>query len=453
MNQSKSGVLHSLTPFHSEFLQVALLAGQYRYASAFLASRPMSHTTLNSPYFRIDSSSYLRTHYYAGLVHIGVGNWNSALDSFHLCLTIPCGSVSAVSVAARKKSLLVQCLLLESEELDGSPNPTQKANIQSKTGSDGKSPKSALENKVLNLPGAASAAVCKYMTASFNRVVGGERRGSTSVGDSAPSEYAGADTSEQQPPQQQGRGERSSRRRMRSANSNSSSDVAGGGERGGEGSKANKFSNLGSYHELVSTYISGNAANYTKLLTEMMELLYTDGNWGLAKQLEGRLLAYRNIRKVASVYSVVGVDVLEKNMQEMGSSGEVGKHGIEDLLIGMAATDAKDPLLIDPFVARIDHSTGMVSFLDQNEDESDDECEDEALMETDLSNRLQSCIALAERVRDLDITLSTSTKYQRMKNKGSRGTSEMLHGAGAGASVADIGMSDDGPLDIDMGNW
>ena len=146
MDQSKAGVLHSLTPFHSEFLQVALLAGQYRYASAFLASHPMSQTTLDFPYLRIDPSSYLRTHYYAGLVHVGCNNWNAALDSFHLCLTMPCSSVNAVAVAARKKSLLVQCLLLESEELDGNNTDKTKTNVQ-KRGSGGNSPKSALERR------------------------------------------------------------------------------------------------------------------------------------------------------------------------------------------------------------------------------------------------------------------------------------------------------------------
>ena len=421
----------------------------------------MSHTTLDFPYLRIDPTSYLRTHYYAGLVHVGCNDWDAALDSFHLCLTMPCSTVSAVSVAARKKSLLVQCLLLESDELDGNSannGDTTKTNVQERIiGIPGKSPKSALENKVLDLPGAASAAVCKYMSASSNRV---GRNVSEGASGSAPerSTAGGSETSEQPTAAAAvgggGRGERSSRRRMRSANSNLSSDAAGGGERGGGGpsdgsSKSKNYSNLGSYHDLVSTYISGNANHYAKLLLEMMDLLHSDGNWGLAKQLEGRLLAYRSIRKVASVYSVVGVDVLEKKIQDAGPTGEVGKHGIEDVLMGMAACDAKDPLIVDPFVARIDQSTGMVSFLDHDNDESDDDCDDEAWMEEDLSNRLHSCISLAERVRDLDIALTISPKYQQysMKEKmmkGDRGASAMLQGS----SVADIGH------DMDIGaDW
>jgi len=416
----------------------------------------------------------LRTHYYAGLVHIGCDEWNSALDSFHLCLTIPCSTVSAISVAARKKSLLVQCLLLESEELDennvsgSSTSSATVSNSQARIGGGGnKAPKSAVENRVLDLPGASSAAVNKYMATSSNRVSGnGGGGGATSAGSgSAPERTAGSETSEQP----SGRERQSSRRRMRSANSNSSSDAVGG-ERGAttlDGSSRTKnYSHLGSYHDLVSTYISGNARNNAKLLNEMTDLLHIDGNWGLAKHLGGRL-AYRAVRKVASVYSVVCVDVLERKMQEeasLGSSGGVGgevvgKHGVEDLLMGMAACDAKDALLADPFVARMDHSTGTVSFLDRYDDGDDDESSEEEdshekWMEADLSRRLESCISLAERVRDLDISLTTSPKYQQhamkqMMMKGDSRASAMVQQQQGGSSVADIGH---GPMDIGV-DW
>jgi len=467
---SSSGVLHALTPFHPEFLQCCLLAGQYRFAQSFLSSRPASHTSLGFPYLRLDATIYLRTHYYAGMVHVGCDEWNAALDSFHLCLTMPCSSVSAISVAARKKSLLVQCLLLESEELDGNNNGggnADKSNAPARVGG-GKSQKSTVENQVLDLPGAASAAVIKYMAASSNRVGGngGGGGGALSAGSgSAPERTAGSETSEQPSGRER---HSSSRRRMRSANSNSSSDAAGG-ERGAssEGSSRTKnYSHLGSYHDLISTYISGNAHHTAKLLTEMTDLLHVDGNWGLAKRLEGRL-AYRAVRKVASVYSVVGVDVLEGKMQEevcsdlgsgsTGVGGEiVGKRGVEDLLMGMAACDAKDALLADPFVARMDHSTGMVSFLDYYDDDESSEDDDshEQWMEADLSQRLESCIALAERVRDLDIGLTTSHKYQQhamkeMMMKGDARASAMMKQQQGGSSVADIGH---GPMDIGV-DW
>ena len=454
---ASGGVLRALTPFHADFLQVSLLAGQYRYASSFLAVNPTSHTSLDFPYLRLDPTTYLRTHYYAGLVHVGCNNWNSALDSFHICLTMPCGSnVSAIAVAARKKSLLVQCILLESEELDDNNAGSAKSgyDAQARGGGigSGKSAKSALETKVLELPGAASAAVSKYMAASSNRV---------DRGSSAPEKTnAGTETSEQPSGRERST---SGRRRMRSANSNASSDAAAGGDSTAEQERSNgrpspkTYSHLGSYHDLISTYISGNASHYAKLLSEMNELLHVDGNWGLAHQLMGRL-AYRAVREVASIYSVAGLEMVEGKMAEVcselasssGGGGEVGKRGVEDVLMGMMSCDAKDALLVDPFVAKIDHSTGMVSFLDHGDD---DESSDEEWMEADLSNRLQSCIALAERVRDLDIGLTTSPKYQQyaLKQMMMKGDSNRASAAMKGTSVADIGHGS-GPMDVGV-DW
>ncbi|KAL9186023.1 hypothetical protein ACHAXT_005261 [Thalassiosira profunda] len=450
--------LHALTPFHPDFLQICLLAGQYRYASAFLANHPHSRMTLNFAYLKLDPTTYLRTHYYAGLVHVGCENWNGALDSFHLCLTMPCGTnVSAVAVAARKKGLLVQCLLLESEELDGSALAGMGQQPSRGGGGGGKS-KSALENRVLELPGGVSAAVSKYMIVSNNRV---DRRNSemeslaaSGSGSAQERTAAGAETSEQRPA--------ASRRRDRGANSAASSSDAAAGERASEGSSRSRIrdSHLGSYHDLVSTYISGNASHYAKLLAEMNELLHADGNWGLAKRLEGRI-AYRAVRQVASVYSVVGTDMLEaklaevcSNLTDSGGGGEMGKRGVEDLLLGMAAGDAKDPLLADPFVAKIDHSTGTVSFREDDDDFSDDDSRGMQI-EADLADRLQSCIALAERVRDLDVALTTSAGYRRHVAKeamvrGSAAAAGAAKGQGGevGASVADIPP---GPMDI--GDW
>jgi hypothetical protein len=185
----------------------------------------------------------------------------------------------------------------------------------------------------------------------------------------------------------------------------------------------------------------------------MTDLLHVDGNWELAKQLESRLLMYRSIRKVASVYSVLGLDALEAKMQHADSGvGEVlGNRGLEDMLIGMAACDAKDPLIVDPFFARIDQSTSMVAFLDDDDDAVDD------WLDADLSTRLQSCVALAERVRDLDIAFTTSPKYlqhsvKEMMTKGDLSASTAMlrqHGQQGGSSVADIGH---GPMDMGM-DW
>jgi hypothetical protein len=387
---------------------------------------------------------YLRYHYYAGLFHIGCDDWNASLDSFYLCLTIPCQTVSAISIAARKKSLLVECILLEAEELDKN------------SGSGGKkSGRGAVESRVLDVPGAASQVVARYMAKSSNRVGGGgggddDMYGGSGVLAALASAPGGAETSEQ-PTRERG----VSRRRMRSVPSNISSDGGdddGGAIGGAGGRKAKNCFQLGRYHELVSTYISGNANHYATLLTEMTGLLRADGNWGLAKRLEGRLV-YRAVRQKASVYSVTRMGALEETLQKVSSSlgstgGEIGTRRIEDLLMGMTACDWDDPLVADPFVAKMDHSTNMVSF--QDEDPSNHKVANEKL-EKDLSNRLASCFKLAERVRQLDIGLTTAAKYQQhaMKQNMLRNKVD-IQSLQQGQGVADLGH---GAMDISSSDW
>ncbi len=431
------GSVHAFTPFHPEFMQICLLAGQYRYAQSFLQSHPVYSMTLDSSSsssssrngIRPHPTMYLRYHYYAGLVHIGCDDWNSSLDSFYLCITIPCQAVSAISIAARKKSLLVECILLEAEEMDNH------------SGSGGKKMgRSSVENRVLDVPGAASQAVSSFMTKSSNRV-------GVFGGDDTFDEFGlalqhpgGSETSEQ-PTTTRGRG--SSRRRMRTAASNISSDGGNNGAAatGAGGRKAKSQAQLGRYHELVSTYISGNANHCATLLTEMSELLRTDGNWGLAKRLEGRLV-YRAVRQKASVYSVTRMVALEESLQKVCSDlgltgGEIGTRRSEDLLMGMMACDWEDPLVADPFVATMDHSSNMVSFQDdgtRNHEAANEE------LEKDLSNRLASCVALAERVRTLDIGLSTAPKYQQHANKQKMLSrkGDMMQGHGVASGAMDI---------------
>jgi hypothetical protein len=134
------------------------------------------------------------------------------------------------------------------------------------------------------------------------------------------------------------------------------------------------------------------------------------------------------------VYSAIGLDAIEVKMQDAGSCGQVlGDRSLEDLVMGMAACDAKDPLIVDPFFARINQSTGMVAFLDDDVDN---------WLDTDLSARLQSCMALAERVRDMDIAFTTSPKYLQYSVKETMARSDLSAPSAMtrqqGGSVADF---------------
>ncbi|KAL7463909.1 hypothetical protein ACHAXS_004287 [Conticribra weissflogii] len=384
------------------------------------------------------------------MIHVGCDNWYDALKSFQLCLTIPCQTVSAISVAARKKSLLCHCLILEAEELDGSC--FDLGGGAGASGSD-KQKKDHLEAKVFEVPGMASPVVKNFMASPSNRVSGGggESGSGTGAGETPESTAGGgAETSEYV------RGSPASRsnRRNRGAASSSNSDVVEDVSQNSGRANSKKCNSLGRYHDLVSTYISGNASHYATLMAEMEMLLKYDGNWGLAKRLEGRI-AYRAVHQVATVYSVIAANELGKKLQEvcssLGSSGDEMKgRAVEDALMGMTSCDWDDPLVADPFSAKIDQLTGMVSFmLEDNLGDSDYDGDDtdEQWLECDLSKRLDSCIALAERVRGLDINMTTSMKYQQhvCKEKLMKGDNSIRQGQG----VADIGNQ---PMDIGM-DW
>mmetsp|Transcript_23276 Transcript_23276/g.48178 ORF Transcript_23276/g.48178 Transcript_23276/m.48178 type:complete len:761 (+) Transcript_23276:74-2356(+) len=440
----KTTQFFTLTPFHPEFLQICLLSSHYHYAQTFLQNHPPSQLSLIPTFFpMVDTTTYLRYHYYSGMIHVGCDDWYEALTSFQFCLTIPCQTVSVISVAARKKSLLCHCLILEAEELDGSAFDVFVGTGESGSG---KKKKDHLEAKVFEVPGIASPAVKNFMANPSNRVSGGGGGGSGAGGGEGPESTTGggAETSEQV------RGSPASRsiRRNRGAASSSNSDVIEDVNQNSGRSNSKNYNTLGRYHDLVSTYISGNATHYATLMAEMEMLLKFDGNWGLAKRLEGRI-AYRAVHQAASVYSVISSNELEKKLQDicssLGSSGdEMTGRAVEDALMGMASCDWDDPLIADPFSAKIDQLTSMVSFLSEDDSkDSDDDDTDEQWLECDLSKRLDSCIALVERVRGLDINMTTSLKYQQhvYKEKLMKGDNSMRQGQG----VADIGHQ---PMDI-----
>ena len=271
--------------------------------------------------------------------------------------------------------------------MDGPTTATSSAD-----GRNVKTKKSAVENKILEMPGASSEVMNRFMSISSDKVVreGGEA--------SAPEEV------------------REDWVRDRRKTRGSSSEV--GTERGPPltAGQMKSIRQLGRYHDLVSTYVSGNSSHYATLLEEMKESLLAEGNWELAKRLEGRL-AYRSVREVASVYSVVGMEALEHKVREScGASVQevMGcRRRVEDCLVGMAGADWEDVLVTDPFFAKMDQQKNVVAFVESDSDAMINEEEEEMYLECDLSKRMESCIGLAERVRDLDIMLSTSMRYQQ----------------------------------------
>jgi hypothetical protein len=97
-------------------------ARQCRHTAAFLASHPKHHAGPGLACMCLPTNPALlclRMHYNAGLVHAGCEAWDNSLDLFDACLVVPCSAAGPIAVAARKKGLLVWCLLLGGKELGG----------------------------------------------------------------------------------------------------------------------------------------------------------------------------------------------------------------------------------------------------------------------------------------------------------------------------------------------
>ena len=97
----------SISPATVEFIQCALLAGQYRYIARIIGEDwPL-------PGKGISAELVLRYFYLRGIVHIGCDNLQVAIRCFWTVLSIPCDVASIIAVDAWKKMVLAKCIVLQ----------------------------------------------------------------------------------------------------------------------------------------------------------------------------------------------------------------------------------------------------------------------------------------------------------------------------------------------------
>jgi COP9 signalosome complex subunit 3 len=104
---------NTLTPLHADFAVLCLKAKQYDLAAK----------VFNTPIYEVDGKNgltpqdYLSYHYYAGMVFIGVKQFEKALECFQMTLIIESQVLSTIQIAAYKKYVLVS-LLVHGEVLE-----------------------------------------------------------------------------------------------------------------------------------------------------------------------------------------------------------------------------------------------------------------------------------------------------------------------------------------------
>ncbi|CAM9543308.1 unnamed protein product [Phaeothamnion confervicola] len=97
-----------LSPPHADALHCCLLAKRYDLAVRFLDGRPM--TEVDPRRTGLTPPNLLRYLYYAGVAYVGLKRWQSAIDMFRTCLSMPANATSALAVEAYKKMVLASLI-------------------------------------------------------------------------------------------------------------------------------------------------------------------------------------------------------------------------------------------------------------------------------------------------------------------------------------------------------
>ena len=501
-----------LTPAHPELVECCLLAGHYRAAVRLLATIPVrtvsaakaacmasaitlknegaggaaaaaggapqppvlggassSKKALANPLPGVTTETYLRYFYYLGMIRVGTDDLEGAVAAFSVCLTVPSHTVSAITIAARKKMLLCRCLLSDPT----SPSDMAAASAHS-DGDDGETTKkvrSTTRARLLSVPAAASPAVERFLSSaspSFSspdhpqQLPGGNLGKSSSI---KRSRGAAGDYYDDDVPMDPSAFEEGRRVTVRAdsgaeddalelaleqpSGADAGAEVADGKPRansggdggdGGDGGaptvdsarrlrEGNSY-NLGRYDSLVDLFASNDIKKFREAREAMANILAVDGNAGLAEKAESDMQS-RQVYAVSAVYEVVSIATLASDIGLEGRTAEA-----ESVIRNMVATRG--------FSAKIDHGDGMVYFVAADDECSDDEDEYRA----DLAGQMQQCIDLAGRIRILDADITSSSRYQQISvrkeanAKANAQSGEGGEGASSGTGGGPRGVAD-----------
>lgn len=289
-----------LTVAAVEFLQCALLAGQYRYAARML------HNDWPRPERRMDVAWVLRYYYLRGCIHVGCDDYDTAIRCFLTTLSIPSDVISQIAIDAWKKMVLCKALV---------------ATTMTTTTVQPKQPVS------VSPPSAASNSVSRFFQNATDALTN-------------PS-----------PQQQQQQDEAT-----------------------------------GSVSKYVALVRAPDRAQFKELKIKYSALWEADRNTGLVERL-GTALEHSFIRHQASIYSVLPLSKL---------ASDLGMEDPQETVCMLSRVDGIQFQLQDEWVVF--------------------DLEEDIPMPTP---NLRQLMELAERVRQLDVNVASSAKYQHMKGDAS----------------------------------
>lgn len=476
-----------------------MLAGHYRLASNFVQRHPVhtvdqhswdcdSNTThtrntantskrsssLPNAKPLVSSESFLRYFYYLGMIHLGCDDYTLALSAFNICLKVPANIGSAIIIAAWKKTILARCLALGLDDEEEYASSTLSSSYKNKTPSgagrrdDGelfytKRSFCPLTRAVIELPHGVSSKVTDLFEEArhVSYDIGADDQDGTTT---LMSSWVGND------------GEMKSY----STKTNISEDSVSSSARAGDDSgmklsstetnidtvslSAFHFYGMPYYHALISSFAKCDIPSVLKLLKiggggmttspttppttyiyHHIGILKKDGNMGLAQQLVPAI-KHRLVRKLGRIYEAVSLDKCNHRLGILGGSS-VDTSMAEDCLMHLALKKREESCLLSsssqsssfqtPFLEyTIDMENSIVNFFQDGYDDNANEPNVESgVSQVKLANRITTCMNLAERVANLDITIATSPEYQAkmIKDSGVGGGEDgSVEGTGGG---------------------
>lgn len=175
-----------------------------------------------------------------------------------------------------------------------------------------------------------------------------------------------------------------------------------------------KTHQMSCYRELANEFINGNCEQFDEIKRHMEPVFKRDGNWGLLNQVQDLMMLPQRLRRVVALYEEIPLSKLATKLQLSNASD--AEAFIRKFLIEQEITytnlneKGKRPF----FMAIIDQEEGVVRFPFRGSSSSiESDVQKEQL---DLTKRIQQCMELSERMKDLDIMLSTSHKYNGEHN-------------------------------------
>ena len=415
------------------------------------------------------SENYLRYFYYLGMIHLGCDDYNSAISAFHVCLTAPSQIISSITIAARKKMMLAHCLLLEQDDFD-EEDTLASSHLLTRHGHGGEG---TLMNKIHNLaqiitalPNATSPNVTASLSLPAVASSNNNPMSLTASTSTAPASNSAATSIAMRINHPHSNNQDGSAADELDIIS-SSDDVSEAARRNTStintasttttstlNSNPSHHYGLYQYHDLVTTFANLQSTQFQQCMENNTILWKTDGNFGLVKKLQV-ILRQRAVKKIGRVYKVIPLQKvgdmlgLPSKTSDDNESGSAEK-AAEELLFDIAskqyrrkhALSSSDSatkfishssvsILEEPVIDfRVDMESSMVHFNPDDDYSGEDEDDQyshtsryapqdvslEKVVQDDvqeqMTQRIFSCMELAERITKLDIALATSPKYQ-----------------------------------------